>query len=69
MQKWGEIIFKPTIGNESLHQDSNDNGVRIKTLTHKKIQLSRARYSRTETFISTPGPFLMGRHTNRLIAY
>jgi hypothetical protein len=22
-------IFKPTIGNKSLHQDSNDNGVRI----------------------------------------
>ena len=22
-------IFKPTIGNESLHQDSNDDGVRI----------------------------------------
>jgi len=29
MQKWGENILKPTIGNESLHQDSNDNGVRI----------------------------------------
>ena len=29
-EKWGEmIIFKQTIGNESLHQDSNDNGVRI----------------------------------------
>jgi hypothetical protein len=24
-----EDIFKPTIGNESLHQDSNGNGVRI----------------------------------------
>jgi len=24
-----ENIFKLTIGNESLHQDSNDNGVRI----------------------------------------
>jgi len=25
----GENIFKPTIGQESLHQDSNDNGVRL----------------------------------------
>ena len=24
-----EDIFKPTIRNENLHQDSNDNGVRI----------------------------------------
>ena len=24
-----ENIFKPAVGNESLHQDSNDNGVRI----------------------------------------
>jgi hypothetical protein len=24
----GEIIFKPTTGNGSLHQDNNDNGVR-----------------------------------------
>jgi hypothetical protein len=24
-----ENIFKPTIGNESVHQDSNDNAVRI----------------------------------------
>ena len=24
---WRENIFKPTIGNESLHQDRNDNGV------------------------------------------
>jgi len=30
MQNWGggEDIFKQTIGSESLHEDSNDNGVR-----------------------------------------
>jgi hypothetical protein len=25
----GENIFNPTVGNESLHRDSNNNGVRI----------------------------------------
>ena len=29
-----ENIFKPTIGNKSLHQDSNDNGVRIVNFAH-----------------------------------
>jgi hypothetical protein len=29
MQKWGESIFKPTVGNESLLQENNDNGVRL----------------------------------------
>jgi hypothetical protein len=28
MQKLLENTFKPTIRNKSLHQDSNDNGVR-----------------------------------------
>jgi len=31
-----ENIFKPTIGNENLHQDSNDNGVRIVTFATSK---------------------------------
>jgi hypothetical protein len=26
---WRENILKPTIGNDSLHQDSSDNGVGI----------------------------------------
>jgi len=29
MQKWGDKIFKPTIGNDSVHQDSNGNDVRV----------------------------------------
>ena len=31
-----ENIFKPTIGNESLHKDNNDNGVRIVTFGTSK---------------------------------
>ena len=31
-----EYIFKPKTGNESLHQDSNDNGVRIINLGTSK---------------------------------
>jgi hypothetical protein len=31
-----EDTFKPTIGNESLHQDSNDNGVRIVSFATSK---------------------------------
>jgi hypothetical protein len=34
-----EDIFNPTIGNESLHQDSNDNGVRlVNYATSKKLK-------------------------------
>ena len=60
-----ENIFKPTIGNESLHQDSNDNGVRIVNFATSKNLVLRARCSHTETFIRTPGPLLMGRRTIR----
>ena len=31
-----ENIFKPTTGNESLHQDNNDNGERIVNLATSK---------------------------------
>ena len=31
-----EYIFKPKTGNESLHQDNNDNGVRIINLGTSK---------------------------------
>jgi len=32
-----ENIFKPTIGQESLHEDSNDNGVRLVNFAISKI--------------------------------
>ena len=36
--KLGRVdIFKPTVGNESLHQDSNYNGVRIVNFATSKI--------------------------------
>jgi hypothetical protein len=34
---WREDKFKPTIGNESLHQHSNDNGDRIVSFFTTKI--------------------------------
>jgi hypothetical protein len=32
-----ENIFKPTIGNESLREISNDNGVRVNFATSKNV--------------------------------
>jgi len=38
-------IFKPTIGNESLHQDSNDNGVRIvNSATSNNLVVNRMKF-------------------------
>jgi len=62
-------IFKSTIGNESLHQDSNDNGVRIVNFATSKNLVVKSTMFPTETFISTPGPLMMGRLTTRLITY
>jgi len=45
-----EDIFKPKIGNESLHRKSIDNGVRMVNFANKKTKFLRARCSRTETF-------------------
>jgi len=58
-----ENIFKATSGNESLHQDSKESGVRIVNFATSKHQLLRARCSRTGTFINRPGTFVLGRLT------
>jgi hypothetical protein len=36
MEKWGQNIFKPTIGDDSLHQNINDNGVRRVNISASK---------------------------------
>ena len=59
-----ENIFKPITGNESLHQDSSDNGVKIVKLATSKNLAVKSTMS-PHTFISTTGPLLMGRHTIR----
>ena len=40
-----ENIFKPTIGNESLDQDSNDNGVRIVNFAASKTLVIKSTIS------------------------
>ena len=40
-----ENIFKPTIGNESLHQDNNDNGVRIVNFATSKNLVVKSKMS------------------------
>jgi exonuclease III len=44
-----EDIFKPTIGNESLHENSNDNGVRVVNFaTSKNLVVKRMNVTRTQ---------------------
>jgi hypothetical protein len=61
-------IYKPTNENESLHQDSNDNGVRIVNCATSKNLLT-AQCFRTKIFTNSPGSLLTGRLTTTLITY
>ena len=63
-----ENIFKPITRNESLHQDSSDNGVKIVKLATSKNLAVKSTMS-PHTFISTTGPLLMGRLTIGLNTY
>ena len=64
-----ENIFKPTIGNEGLHKDSNDSGVRIVNFAMSKNLVFKSTVFPHRDIIITPGPLLMGRLTTRLITY
>jgi hypothetical protein len=64
-----ENILKLKIGNESLHQYSNDNGVRIVNFITSKKLVVKSMMLPHEIFISAPGLLLMGRLTTRLTTY
>jgi hypothetical protein len=55
-----EVILKATINNGSLHQDSNDYSVRIENFATSKNLVVKNIIFHVETFINTPGLFLMG---------
>jgi hypothetical protein len=47
-----EDIFKPTVWNESSHEISNDNGVRVVNFATSKISLLKVQCSHIATFIN-----------------
>jgi len=63
----GEKIFKPTIKNESILQDSNDKGVRIVNFTTSKSFVVKSTMFPRRNIQNTPGHSLMVRLTTRLI--
>jgi exonuclease III len=64
-----EDIFKPTIGNESVHEISNDNGVRLVNLLHLKTSKSHVRCSHIATSINILGRLQMVKPTIRLTTF
>ena len=65
-----ENFFKLTIGNDSIHQDSNDNGVRIVNFaTSKNLVVESTMFSHRHIYKDTWTSLLMGRLTTRLITY
>jgi len=62
-------IFKPTIGDESLHQDSNDKGVRIVNFATSNNLVLKSMMFMHQNVHKLPWPILMGRLTTRLITY
>jgi hypothetical protein len=62
-------VFKPTIGNESLHEISHDNGVRVVNFAHQENLLSKVRCFHIVTFIKLLGRLLMGGRTVKLTIF
>jgi hypothetical protein len=55
-------IFKQTIGDDSLHQINNDNGVRVVNFLHPIISLAEVQHFCIVTFINSRAYPLKERH-------
>ena len=62
--------YTPTIGNESLHEASNDNGGRaVNFTTPRNLVVKSVMFPHRNIHKYTPGLLLMRRLTIRLITY
>jgi hypothetical protein len=64
-----EGIIKPTIGNESLHEISDDNGVVVVNFDTSKNLAGKVRISHIATFINILGRFQIGKRTIRFTTF
>jgi hypothetical protein len=64
-----EDMFKPTIGNESLYEISNDNEVRVVNFATSKNLAVNIRCFHIVTFIKLLGRLRMGGHTIKLTVF
>jgi hypothetical protein len=64
-----ENIFKPTTGNEILHEISNDNGVRVVNIAISKNLVVKTTTFPLAKFVNTPRPLLRESHTKNLIMF
>jgi hypothetical protein len=62
-------IFKPTIGNESLHEIRNGIGLRVVNFITSKISQSKVQRSHITTSINIFGRLTMGKPTIRLTIF
>jgi hypothetical protein len=60
-----EDIFKPIIGNESLHEASNHKGVRVVNFATSKNLIVKAQHFHIATYINTLELLLMVSHIIR----
>jgi hypothetical protein len=64
-----EDMFKPTIGNESLHEIHNDNGIRVVNFATSKNLIVKVQFFHIVTFINLLGHLLTERHATKLTIF